>query len=248
MNITYFISDLHLDNINSDSFKLFEKFIKQKIIVNIDNKIKVDALYILGDFFEVYTGINNLDILLKNKLREIFSMIDIPVYLMPGNRDFLLTQKDLDFLNIKLLTDPCTINLYTKKILLTHGDLLCSLNKEYLFYRKFVQNYFIKYIFLLLPTKLRKIIGNKIRNKSRNKNNYDNIIHDVVDTTVIDYLKKYNSNFIIHGHTHKANIHNIENIDNNKNYTRIVLGDWHDTAYILEYNSEHKYNLYNFNL
>ena len=56
---------------------------------------------------------------------------------------------------------------------------------------------------------------------------------DAIDS----FVKEHPSiDLIIHGHTHRPNIHELE--INNKNVKRLVLGDWYKSAYLLKYENE----------
>ena len=82
---TLFISDLHLDPARPDVAQAFFRFMEQQAP-------KADALYILGDFFEAWIGDDMqhefIDAV-KQSLRTL-TETGIPVYLMHGNRDFLI--------------------------------------------------------------------------------------------------------------------------------------------------------------
>ena len=58
------------------------------------------------------------------------------VYLLPGNRDFLMGRKFAKSSGITLLFDPTIITLNQQRYLLTHGDLLTNYSFFYqIFYR-----------------------------------------------------------------------------------------------------------------
>ncbi len=220
---TYFISDIHLHAGSSANSKLLLNFLGTK-------GPTADAIYILGDLFAVWFG-DDLAATYIDELKHALSKLatlNIPLYIMHGNRDFLLGDKFCQAAGCKLLADPCVINLYNNKILLTHGDLLCTQDSKYQKFRKFVQNPIIKFLFLSLPKWLRLKIGAWVQSKSVRNNNYSAKINpailDVTPSEVITWLEKYQVNFMIHGHTHKPAIHTLNNT------TRVVLGDWTNSS------------------
>jgi UDP-2,3-diacylglucosamine hydrolase len=159
---------------------------------------------------------------------------------MHGNRDFLLGQAFAKKSGCTLLADPTVIQLYQDKILLTHGDQLCTLDTQYQRFRKFVQHPLTRRIFLSLPIFIRRKIATLLRTKSSERQsmpqNKQYLEHwDVVSETVNKMLREHQCLTLIHGHTHKAGIH--EFILDNQPANRIVLGDWDDTGNVLIYNN-----------
>ena len=123
-NKTYFISDLHLDPARPHLFTLFDQFIE---------KIKPDAeaLYILGDLFEFWIGDDIIDLPIGKpylsvieKLKSL-SDLDVKIYFIQGNRDFLIGKVFMDRIGGTLLPDEVVIDLYGTPALIMHGDTLC---------------------------------------------------------------------------------------------------------------------------
>lgn len=209
----------------------------------------IDALYILGDFFEAWIGediIDNHDAKILNAIYQ-FSQ-ETPVYFMPGNRDFLINQQVANRFGGRMLKDPTVINLYGQSILLMHGDSLCTLDKAYQYYRRFVQHPLIQKAFLSLPSALRRLIARRLRNQASREKKLTKLTHalsdtnnakralqywDVVQESVQKALQKHQALLLIHGHTHKPGIHDFQ-IDN-KPAKRVVLGDWNETGNVLVY-------------
>lgn len=237
--ITYFISDIHLHKGSELQSELLLKFLSTC-------GPTADAIYILGDLFALWLGDDlneSYSLSLITALRKL-SDHGVPLYFMHGNRDFLAGSQFCKMTGCKLLTDPCVINLYGSPTLLTHGDLLCTADVNYQYFRLIVQNRFIKKLFLKFPITLRKKLAFWIQSRINNKIAKKSEIYDVVPTSVEQWFNKYNVQLIIHGHTHKPAIHNSDS------KTRIVLGDWNDTtAQILAYkkNSYELLNLLHFN-
>ena len=226
-HFTLFISDLHLDPSTPEITETFFYFL-DKIAPS------ADALYILGDFFEAYVGdddessfINTI----KNKLTS-FTRTGPPTYLMHGNRDFLIHKKFAQDTGITLISDPSTVLIYQQKILLMHGDSLCTNDKSHQRFRKVIQNTLIKKILLATPLSFRKKLARQLRHESKqNTHAKAASIMDVTKSAVVSAMQKSNVHTLIHGHTHRCATHQIT-IDK-KPAKRIVLDAWHETGQYL---------------
>lgn len=223
---TLFISDLHLHSSRPKTTECFFNFLKNEAP-------KAEALYILGDFFEVWAGddkFNEHDTSVIQALAS-FSKKGIPTYFMHGNRDFLIGEHFAKQANCTLIPDPTVIDLYGKRVLLMHGDSLCTLDVSHQRFRRFSRNPIIRWLFLRFPRSLRAKVAGEIRAASKrskttsvSKPKWDDKRYDVTQEAVEKALKKHKSFYLIHGHTHKPSIHNF-NL-NNTPAKRIVLGEW----------------------
>ena len=152
---------------------------------------------------------------------------------MHGNRDFMISEKFCNEHGMKFLKDPTEIKLHGKKILLMHGDTLCVDDIEYQKFRTMVRSPLWQNEMLKKSLEERMDLAKMLRAKSLSETNAkDEIIMDVNDDEVMNQLRKYDVDMIIHGHTHRPNIHKI--ISEKKEYKRIVLGDWYDKSFILK--------------
>ena len=156
---------------------------------------------------------------------------------MHGNRDFLIGKQFADQAKITLIDDPCVLEMPEKNILLMHGDLLCTGDKSYQYFRKFVRNRLVKQLYLALPLKLRQILAAKIRQKSRAKNARLKVI-DVTQKGIKRYLN--HDKILIHGHTHLKAIHR------NPNVTRYVLGDWFKSGSYIQIDTKSNISLHDY--
>lgn len=221
-----FISDLHLDPDMPKITQLFFEFLEKARLAK--------ALYILGDLFEVYIGDDD-----KNKFIDAvnyhlkqLTQYGLPIYFLPGNRDFLVGDNFAIQTGCKILTDPTCINLFATSTVLTHGDILCIKDKKHQLFRKITNSNFIKKIFLKLPLNFRRNIANKIRNISKTHTQRTVAYKmDVESNAVKNLLLQNDATQIIHGHTHQPNIHNFQ--VNEHAMRRIVLGAWHDYGNVL---------------
>jgi len=227
---TYFISDLHLERIESSITNIFTEF--------LDDINENDSLYILGDLFESWIGDDNVTELSQYISDQLLSLSErnISVAIMHGNRDFLIGEDFCKASSIELINDPRIIEIDTKKVMLTHGDELCTDDKEYQAFRSVVRNPLWQKDFLNFPISKREKIAGEAKDAS--KDSKENKAMEIMDVNTDAVLKAFNDHpveIMIHGHTHRPNIHKISNEE--RKLTRYVLGDWSkNSAIILKWN------------
>lgn len=233
-NYTIFIADLHLSPTEPKITGLFIKFAKEIAP-------QADALYILGDLFKFWAGDDDNSAFnkqIKLTLKTISNKI--PVYLMPGNRDFILGKNFAKESGCILISDPYKIDLYNKPTLLTHGDILCTKDTKHNIFRAITRLPHGIAIFLKLPLKFRIWLASRIQKysaKTKLSKNKNCLLPQII--AIKKLINNYNSNQIIHGHIHK--IEEAEFTINNQKIKRISLGEWNDSGNILIYYQNGQY-------
>jgi len=224
---TLFIGDLHLSADRPDITHAFNDFLDSQL----DD---VQALYILGDLFEVWIGDDLAEpfaIDLAKKLNTISKTI--PVYYIHGNRDFLLGKDYAKKAGMTLLPETHCIDLYGVPTVILHGDSLCTLDKGYQRFRQFRNLKLAKWIYAHLPRNTRQNIARNIRSKSTRSNMQKSVsIMDVEQNAVAALLDKTKTIQMIHGHTHRPDIHEMSS-SSGVALKRIVVGDWYEQASVL---------------
>lgn len=225
---TLFISDLHLSPENPALIRLATDFLLQHQ--------HCQSLYILGDIFHTWLGD---DLVLPeyqpfiNALKQLTTQ-GTQLYLMVGNRDFMLGKQFAAQVGGELLADPVVHIFANQPVLIMHGDSLCIDDVSYQRYRKVVRNHFLQWCFLRLPLRFRQAISDQIKAKSRQKKQYKTAqIMDVNPAEVARLMDLYRCHTLIHGHTHRPAIHALEN-----NKQRIVLGDWQQKPSFLSFDGQ----------
>jgi UDP-2,3-diacylglucosamine hydrolase len=210
------ISDLHLHESDLALYDKFEKFLSSKV----DG---FDNLFILGDLFETWIGDDNESEFNKNVI-EILKKVSadgIKVFLMHGNRDFLIGDNFCSSVNAELLSDYHIYEDGASKILLLHGDTLCTDDVRYQEFRKLVRDKSWRDDFLSKSLKERFDIASGLREMSNEETgNKKNEIMDVNQESVSKISNEFRIKKMIHGHTHRPFIHK------DKNLLRVVLSDW----------------------
>jgi len=210
-----FISDLHLDPARKD---VSEAFIDYLTSLNGE-----DVLYILGDLFEVWLGDDD-DCQFNLSMIEALNHCRADIYLMHGNRDFLIGSKFADQANLTLLPDPFIVNLFGEPVLLLHGDSLCTLDTEYMAIRNVLRSESFQSELLSKSLAERAEIARQARNESQLHTGQTELqIMDVTPEEVQRTFTEHKVTTIIHGHTHRPCDHLHE--DTSKPFRRIVLGD-----------------------
>ena len=220
---TIFISDLHLSADVPQLNALFFQSLQ-------DWRGKIDALYILGDFFDVWVGDDDDGPFIQSIKAALADFAQAtPVFVQHGNRDFLLGEKFAAESGIRLLPEQYVAELYGKPYLLVHGDELCSDDVAYQQFRAQSRNPMWQAAVLMKPLAERRMLAGQIRMMSETKKNAEgkSEISDATEAGVQALLGNYagqNTAVLIHGHTHRPAVHTHE-IDG-RTLTRYVLQDW----------------------
>jgi len=228
--VIHFISDLHLAPQSPGTTRIFLDYLKNQAQ-------SVERLFILGDLFEVWPGddvINNTeDIFLRsvvNALRTV-SNAGVKLSLMHGNRDFLLDKEFAALCGARLLPDPYVLTLPEWQFVLSHGDSLCTDDKEYQSFRAQVRSPAWRQAFLEKPLAERTTIANTLRQQSeiskREKlQQARGYVMDLNPAATDDFLREHGYATFIHGHTHRPATH--DHLVDGIHVERWVLADWHE--------------------
>lgn len=219
-----FISDLHLKAERPDISAAFFAFMRTEART-------ADQLYILGDFFEVWIGDDDSNALIEAVATELKSLADfgVKLFFMAGNRDFLLGNDFAARVGLQLIDEPYTLNYEDEKLLLLHGDSLCTLDTDYLKFRSMVRSKIWQQNFLSKPIAERRAIAKHLRDESQARGQEKaGYIMDVTPEEVEREMKAHDVKVLIHGHTHRPAVHR-ESFG-----TRYVLGDWDKAFWFLK--------------
>lgn len=225
-----FISDIHLQpDPNHPINQAFRQFLAQEAI-------QAEHLYILGDLFEMWVGDDVGLPTYATEIQAIRQLVDkgVPVSILFGNRDFLMRKAFWTATGANYLKQPACIQVANQKIIVLHGDSLCTDDKQYQRMRLLLRNPIVTWLFLKLPAKRRIAIGEKMRANSQkyNLNKAENIM-DVAEEAVKKLFARHpQANHMIHGHTHRP-AHHTYNISGQTKH-RWVLGDWRPETYYLK--------------
>ena len=213
-----FISDLHLQDKEVDTFQAWQRFMQHS---------SADAVFILGDLFEVWVGDDAVqsNAFLKQcgaVLKE--AATHMHVAFMRGNRDFLVGSDFLQSCQVQDLSDPMVLMFGGQRWLLSHGDEGCLADQDYQEFRRLVRTPDWQGQFLARPLQERQAIARNLREQSEaHKTNATKVYADVDSTWALDGLTQSHCSCLLHGHTHKPADHAL---GMQAELVRRVLSDW----------------------
>jgi len=222
-----FVSDLHLSIERPDKVDLFKTLLACAAG-------RVSALYVLGDLFEYWLGDDDDSAPNGRVLTALaeFSNSDSKLYVMRGNRDFLIGDRFESITGCTLLPDPSVISLFGQATLVMHGDLLCSRDHDYQSLRRTVNDPNWQRCVLSKPLAERRVLAAQMRDGSRKHIlNQQADVMDVDTDTVCEYMLNYGCRSLIHGHTHRPAEHTF--VLAGEPARRTVLGDWYEGDSVL---------------
>lgn len=212
-----FISDLHLTEARPECTRAFYDFMSW---IPSD----VDALFILGDFFEYWLGddvTNDLAREVAAALKQCSHKKQITLFFLAGNRDFALGPRYAHTANMTLIEESSQFTIAGHNVVVSHGDLYCTEDISYQRFRRFIRNPFILGALRNIPVRFREKIAHNLRQRSKEKFQHNPVYIDVNASAIDSAMASMTPDLLIHGHTHLANIHEHES------FQRVVLGDWH---------------------
>ena len=219
-----FVSDLHLCPSRPAINQTFFAFLRGPAA-------RAEALYILGDLFEYWAGDDDDGAFNSSVLAALRALNSggVALFLMHGNRDFLIGERFATACGAKLLPDPTLIDLYGTRTLLMHGDTLCTDDVGYQEFRAKVRAPAFQKQFLGQPLQKRKeIIAGLRAENAEEKEQKPAAIMDVTGATVEAALREHGYPRLIHGHTHRPALH--EHVVNGRHCERWVLADWYTSG------------------
>jgi UDP-2,3-diacylglucosamine hydrolase len=211
-----FISDLHLQAEEPQTHAAWARYL---------TLTPADAVFMLGDVFEVWVGDDVLDdsssfeAYCAQSMRQASQRLDL--FVMHGNRDFLMGDALMAHCGATLLPDPCCLLAGNQHWLLSHGDALCVDDVEYQYFRAQVRSHEWQAEFLAKPLLERQALARQLRTQSEARKSTDATYADVDIPLALDWLKASGSKHLIHGHTHRPGHHRLA-----PGYERTVLSDW----------------------
>lgn len=219
-----FISDLHLQASETATFAAWQQYMQTT---------PADAVFILGDLFEVWIGDDAVDTQAPSPSAVQTSFEDRcasvlrdaaarkTVFFMHGNRDFLVGQRLMAFCHSTLLPDPLVLVFNQHRWLLSHGDVLCLDDVDYMNFRRQVRSAAWQQAFLAKPLAERQNIARGLRQQSEARKQSGATYADLDLAATREWLRAARATTLIHGHTHQPAVHDL-----GSGLRRVVLSDW----------------------
>lgn len=219
---TLFVSDLHLGPERPAISAAFFDFLER-------DARGAAALYILGDLFDYWIGDDDLADPLCAEVASSLAAVarsGCTVYVMHGNRDFLIRDRFCEAAGATLIADPSVVELGGVRTLLLHGDTLCLDDPDYQSFRAKVRTPAWQEALLAKPIEERRAIARSLRADSKaSQLAKSEDIMDVTERAVIDAFRRFGCDRMIHGHTHRPARH--EHVVDGRMRERWVLADWY---------------------
>ncbi|MFO7325594.1 MAG: UDP-2,3-diacylglucosamine diphosphatase [Pseudomonadota bacterium] len=223
-----FVSDLHLDGSAPQALQAFLSFLEGEARAS-------QGLFILGDLFESWIGDDDADPARQQVCAALKSLTEagIACRVQHGNRDFLLGAGFVRRTGCELLPDPHVIQVGRRRVVLSHGDALCTRDVAYQRFRRVVRTPLVQRGWLSLPLAARRGLAASLRRRSRrHTRKLPQDIMDVTPAAVTQLLRRCAADLLVHGHTHRPGVHHLD-VDG-RACARIVLGDWYEQGSVLE--------------
>ena len=203
------ISDLHLSESQPVTFDAWQRYM---------SSTTAGAVFILGDLFEVWVGDDSIradlspqssDVNFEERCALVLQAAGkrLSLYVMHGNRDFLVGAQMMKTCHATLLNDPTVLTFHQQRYLLTHGDMLCLADTQYLAFRDVVRQPAWQQGQLAKPLAERQTIGRQMRLESQKNQAHLREYADVDNAAAIAWLHASNAKTMVHGHTHKPANH-----------------------------------------
>lgn len=218
------ISDLHLQASEPDTFKAWQQYL---------NNTDADALFILGDLFEVWVGDDVATVQsghtpgFEAQCQQILAAAShrMALFFMHGNRDFLLGEPFASACGMTLLADPTVLAFDSQRWLLSHGDELCLGDIDYQRFRATVRTTAWRDAFLARPLVERQTTARSLRAQSESRKASGTSYADVDTAAALQWMEAAQASTLIHGHTHQPADH-LLNPAADQPKQRLVLSDW----------------------
>ena len=223
-----FISDLHLTVKKPQIFASFVTFLQRFAR-------QTSGLFILGDLSDAWVGDDDDAPFTQNLIAALAEFSQTaPLFVMQGNRDFLLGETFCQKTGATFLADPTRITLFNESVLLLHGDSLCTRDYQYMMVRRYLRKPQIQKYLLSHSLEERRALALEFRKQGMESvSNKAEDIMDVTPSVVMSTMREFNVTTMVHGHTHRPYIHRLRN--GSWRGRRIVLGDWHNYGWYLRW-------------
>ncbi len=228
------VSDLHLDAQRPAATARFLDLLA-------DEARSANSLYILGDLFETWVGDDD-DAALALSVQAALAQLTasgVPTFFVAGNRDFLIGPAFAARTGVQILEDPWVVWLHGRRVLLSHGDALCTRDVRYQALRRQLRDPAWQREFLIRPLAERRQFASHARRESQSYiSQQTDEIMDVTPELVELWLETHGVSTLIHGHTHRPMVHDLGN-----GRRRIVLGDWYERDSVGVWTADHEFEL-----
>ena len=227
-----FLSDVHLDASRPEITSQLAGFLESL-------PSGTERLYIVGDLFEAWIGDDAPGPVGQRIIAVLRAVTDrgIEGFFTHGNRDFLVGEHFAEHTGFSLLPDEVVIDCYGTRVLLMHGDTLCTDDTDYQALRATLRNPDFQANLMTMSVPQRLELAQQLRSASASgMSSKSEDIMDANPLAVEEALRRNEVTTLLHGHTHRPCVHTIE-VDNQP-CRRIVLGDWFEQGSVVYWSDD----------
>ena len=210
-----FISDIHLHEGLPKTWAALAQHLRTT---------DADAVLLLGDIFEAWVGDDMRSQPFEAECTQVFAQAGQRLYLgyMVGNRDFLVGPEMLRACHAHALQDPTVLEAFGQRVLLTHGDALCTADTAYQAFRQQVRQPAWQQAFTGQALDRRLAQARQMREASmaQHATQPPETWADVDEVAARLWLDQARASILLHGHTHRPADEAFANAQ------RRVLSDW----------------------
>lgn len=232
MKSYYFLSDLHLRDMNDDQAQNLLRF-----FISLEPKAKESVVFLVGDIFDLWIGKHQFFIQKFKPLIEVMQKLissGAEIHYFEGNHDLHLKKFWQDDLSVIVHSDPDYFHLDDEIVRIEHGDQMDPEDKGYLFLRWLLRTPIMRAIALYLPGFFVAWLGKSMSKTSRA---YTNSLRDpqrilkTIHTHAQKVFVERPFQTIITGHVHLRDETTF--IVSGQKMTSFNLGSWDDSRKIL---------------
>lgn len=224
-----FVADVHLRPEVPDRTERFFAFLERQVG-------SARAVFILGDLFDLWVSPSQIR---HAHYRPIVSRLEalvrrsLPLVFVQGNRDFLVDRRFEGETGVRVHEDPLEADLAGSRILLTHGDLLCSADRSYQRTRRILRSPTCRALSRLLPLRITFTLAGAIRRYSDwvvpRKGRV--VLEPTEDAVRVFFDRGFAT--IVCGHLHRPGIREFE--FEGGRCRLVCVGDWEESGSFAEF-------------
>ena len=163
---TIVLADAHLEALDEE-LELFLSFLIEC------RQSKIQALYILGDLFNIWIGTSKMELPHQLPVIEMLGTLrEQGIYLVyvEGNRDYFLAPRYLDPPFHDIARENTRREFEQRRFYFSHGDLVNLHDRQYRHWRRVSRNPLVFKLFTLLPQTLAVAFVHKLERSFRQSN------------------------------------------------------------------------------
>jgi UDP-2,3-diacylglucosamine hydrolase len=187
-----------------------------------------ERLFLLGDIFDIWVGPKQKRLPyvkpVLRKMREV-ARAGIELHYLAGNRDFNFDARVNGGPPPRYLPEMMTVRSAGKRLLLTHGDLLCTNDRSYRRARAVFRSFPVRFAFNRMPLRLSTFLSRGYRRLSQRVVRRKPRRQTAMDFARVRAHLLAGHDVVICGHVHRGARYAVR-LPDRREAEFITLGDW----------------------